>query len=55
MEKQLNVGFLTTFSGRWPQEVPSQRNKEYGDWLEENLPKLHIIRADVMGCGRSEN
>ncbi|PNV63410.1 fucose isomerase [Clostridium sp. chh4-2] len=55
MKKQLNVGFLTTFSGRWPQEVPSQRNKEYGDWLEANLPELNIIRADVMGSGLKEN
>lgn len=55
MQKRLNVGFLTTYSGRWPQEVPSQRNKEYGDWLEENLPQLNVIRANVMGCGRKEN
>lgn len=54
MEKQLNVGFLTTYSGRWPQEVPNQRNREYGDWLEQNLPKLHIVRADVLGCGKAE-
>ncbi len=54
MEKQLNVGFLTTYSGRWPQEVPNQRNREYGDWLEANLPKLHVVRADVLGCGKAE-
>lgn len=54
MEKQLNVGFLTTYSGRWPQEVPNQRNQEYGDWLEQNLPKLHVVRADVLGCGKTE-
>ena len=51
---QLNVGFITTYSGRWPKELPEQRNREYGDWLAENLPGVNLIRASVLGCN-SEN
>lgn len=49
MDRTLKVGFVTTYSGRWPNELPDQRRLEYGDWLEENFPKLHIIRASEMG------
>ena len=55
MEKCLKVGFLTTYSGRWPKEVPLQRNQEYGEWLEKELPQLTIVKSDVLGCGRKEN
>lgn len=50
METQLNVGFVTTYSGRWPKEVPEQRNRQYGDWLGEQLPGINLVRASVMGC-----
>ena len=40
MKKQLNVGFITTLSGRWPRELPEKRMKEYGEWMEENLPGI---------------
>lgn len=50
MKKQLNLGFITTFSGRWPQELPQQRMQEYGDWLEKNLPNVSLIKADRLGC-----
>lgn len=52
MEIKLNVGFVTTYSGRWPDELPKKRNQEYGDWLEENLPSVHIVRASTLGCNR---
>ncbi len=52
MKTKLNAGFVTTYSGRWPMEVPEQRNREYGDWLAENLPMARIIRASVLGCSR---
>lgn len=40
---KLNVGFITTFSGRWPRELPEKRLAEYGAWLRENLPANTII------------
>lgn len=52
METKLNVGFVTTYSGRWPDELPKQRNQEYGDWLKEQLPSVHIVRASTLGCNR---
>ncbi|AJQ28593.1 L-fucose/L-arabinose isomerase family protein [Pelosinus fermentans] len=49
MNKQLNVGFVTTLSGRWPRELPENRCKEYGNWLQENLPGINIIKAERLG------
>lgn len=52
METKLNVGFVTTYSGRWPREVPEQRNREYGDWLTDHLPGARIVKASVLGSNR---
>ncbi|MFT4005732.1 MAG: hypothetical protein QM683_08870 [Lacrimispora sp.] len=52
METKLNVGFVTTYSGRWPREVPEQRNREYGDWLTKHLPGARIVKASVLGSNR---
>lgn len=52
MITKLNIGFITTYSGRWPKEVPENRNLEYGDWLEENLQQASVIRASVLGGSR---
>ncbi|MEY8356492.1 hypothetical protein AALB39_24515 [Lachnospiraceae bacterium 54-53] len=52
MDTKLNVGFVTTYSGRWPKEVPEQRNREYGNWLTENLPGVRIVKASVLGSSR---
>lgn len=49
MKHRLNVGFITTVSGRWPRELPIQRQKEYGSWLDENLPQVQIIHASKLG------
>lgn len=48
MKQKLNVGFITTVSGRWPRELPNTRLKEYGGWLEENLPDVNLIRFDTI-------
>lgn len=47
----LKVGFVTTYSGRWPKDVPEQRNREYGEWLEANVP-AEIVRASQPGSSR---
>lgn len=49
MKKQLNVGFITTLSGRWPRELPEKRMKEYGEWLENNLKGINLIKAKSLG------
>lgn len=48
---QLTIGFITTCSGRWPREIPEQRNKEYGDWLEAQMPEAKVVRAPELGSG----
>lgn len=50
MEQKLHLGFVTTYSGRWPKELPEQRNEEYGAWLEETFPQVDVIRASKIGC-----
>ena len=42
----LKVGFITTVSGRWPRELPIQRNEEYGRWLKENAGDAEIVAFD---------
>ncbi len=48
MNKQLKVGFITTFSGRWPQELPNKRHETYGAWLKENLPGIDVITLEYL-------
>ena len=48
MKEKLNVGFVVTYSGRWPKELPEERNRTYGDWLEENLKEVNVVRVRSM-------
>ncbi len=48
MKRQLNVGFITSLSGRWPRELPEKRLKEYGDWIENNLPDINLVRSEAL-------
>lgn len=48
MEKKLNVGFITTVSGRWPRELPNQRLSDYGNWLETNLTDVNLIKFETI-------
>ncbi len=49
MGQKLNIGFVVTYSGRWPKELSEKRNREYGDWLEDNFREAQVIRASVLG------
>jgi len=49
VSKKLNVGFITTYSGRWPKELPESRMHEYGKWVNENLTNANVICASEMG------
>ncbi len=46
MKEKLNVGFVTTLSGRWPRELPQQRLEEYGRWMAENFEEANLVKAD---------
>ena len=48
MKKKLNVGFITTVSGRWPRELPIQRLAEYATWLETNLKDINLIKFETI-------
>ncbi len=50
MKQKLNLGFVTTYSGRWPKELPEQRDREYSAWLKENLPQVNVVKAGQIGC-----
>ena len=50
MKQKLHLGFVTTYSGRWPKELPEQRDREYGAWLEEQLPQVEVVHASRIGC-----
>ncbi len=48
MSKKLNVGFITTVSGRWPRETPNERLISYGNWLKENLKDDNIVAFETI-------
>lgn len=58
MKKCLNIGFLVSKSGRWPEELGLRRLAAYGSWVKENLKEanVHIFdhlvvsKADVQDC-----
>lgn len=52
MKNKLNIGFLTTCSGRWPRELPKERDAEYGTWLAEEFPQAQVVRAGQVVCDR---
>lgn len=42
------VGFITTLSGRWPDELPTRRLKEYGEWLDTNLGNVEVVKCNYI-------
>lgn len=52
MKNQLTVGFVTTYSGRWPRELPEKRNEEYGAWLEERFAQMRVVRSEQIVCNK---
>lgn len=54
MENTCKIGFITTFSGRWPQDLPKKRLLEYGEWCQKNLEGADIIGYDrIAGTNES--
>ena len=54
MARQINIGFLTTVSGRWPRELPNRRLTEYRAWLLENLPGIHLCSYEKVVDSKAE-
>lgn len=48
MKSTLNVGFITTVSGRWPRETPQKRMERYGAFLNEKLSQVNLITFDTL-------
>lgn len=48
LKTSLNVGFITTLSGRWPKELPEKRLKEYGQWLDGNLKDVNLVKEEEI-------
>jgi L-fucose isomerase-like protein len=39
---------LTTLSGRWPKELPLERLEKYGQWIDENLSHVNVVKAEQL-------
>ncbi len=46
MKTKLNVGFITTVSGRWPRETSIARLAKYEDYLKTAYPQYNIVALD---------
>ncbi len=44
----LNVGFVTTVSGRWPRELPAQRLKAYAEGQQKTWPDVRWVVYDAL-------
>lgn len=48
MDKKLNIGFITTVSGRWPLELPNARHQRYAQWLSEEFASVHLVKPRAI-------
>lgn len=53
-QKKLNVGLVTTVSGRWPRELPNQRNIEYSKWLSDNFYNINLVKNKNVAANNSD-
>ena len=53
-KKKLNLGLITTVSGRWPRELPASRNNEYSQWLENNFPGINLIKSESIAVDNKD-
>ena len=47
-KEKLNIGFITTVSGRWPRELPNERRPKYEKWLKERYKDYNFICLDKV-------
>lgn len=48
MKTKLNVGFVTTVSGRWPRELPYSRKEKYSKWLKNTFKNYNIVNYNLI-------
>lgn len=54
MKKKLNVGFVVSKSGRWPEDLGLRRLAAYGQWVKENLPNSQISVFDRLVSSKDD-
>ena len=52
--QKLNVGLVTTVSGRWPRELPKERHAQYSSWLQETFPEVSLIASDGIAVDQGD-
>jgi L-fucose isomerase-like protein len=50
LASKLNVGFITTVSGRWPKDLPLKRHEEYSAWLMQKYPVVNLIKPEGLAA-----
>lgn len=48
MKTKLNVGLITVCSGRWPKELPNQRNSVYQEWAKHQNQFNWIFSDNIV-------
>jgi L-fucose isomerase-like protein len=52
--ERLNVGIITTVSGRWPLELPTARDEEYSAWLMKSYPDIHVVKSPKIAVNKND-
>lgn len=52
--KRLNVGIITTVSGRWPKELPANRHAEYSKWLAESFSEINVVKPESIAVNNQD-
>lgn len=53
-DQKLNVGLITTVSGRWPRELPKQRDNEYARWLTDCFEEINLVKNETIAVNNQE-
>lgn len=50
----LKVGFITTVSGRWPRELPKQRDEIYSEYLKNTYPDVEVVKYETIAVDNND-
>ena len=53
-KSKLKIGFITTVSGRWPKELPKQRDAVYSDYLIKTYPDVEIVKYKKLAVNNDD-
>lgn len=51
---KINIGFVTTVSGRWPRELPEARHQQYPQWLRENFESVDLVKPETITVSKDD-